>query len=251
MKNLNIFTLVYQAVTEISLIYNKNSGIIIMYTTNLFERSVNMAFDYKKKYKEIYTATFKPEIITVPKAHFIGYRGEGDATTEKSIFHQSIGALYTLAYALKGCRQAGHDVEGFYDFVVPPLETLWYMDDFDTLDYGKKTNITWTTVIRLPEFFSEDDLQWAIKDVYDKKHQNCSKAEYLTYDEGMCLQIQHLGPYPTIRNSIALLDDFIHTSNYVSDFSKERFHHEIYLSNPWKVEPEKNKSIIRIPIKLA
>ena len=208
-----------------------------------------MAFDFKKEYKEFYLPPAKPTIVTVPKANYIAVRGKGDPNEDGGAYQQAIGILYAVAYTLKMSYKTDHRIEGFYDYVVPPLEGFWWQEGIDGIDYSDKSTFCWISVIRLPDFIAKADFDWAVRTASKKKKKDCSKAEFLTVDEGLCVQIMHIGPYDDEPASVALMDRFLAENGYENDLSSTRLHHEIYLSDPRKVAPEKWKTVIRHPIK--
>ena len=209
-----------------------------------------MAFDFKKEYKEFYLPPAKPVVVTVPKANYIAVRGKGDPNEEGGAYQQAIGILYAVAYTLKMSYKTDHRIDGFYDYVVPPLEGFWWQEGIDGIDYSDKSTFCWISVIRLPDFITKADFDWAVQTVSKKKKIDCSKAEFLTIDEGLCVQIMHIGPYDDEPASVALMDRFLEENGYENDLSATRLHHEIYLSDARKVAPENWKTVIRHPIKL-
>ena len=208
-----------------------------------------MAFDFKKEYKEFYLPKNKPEIVTVPKANYIAVRGEGDPNEEGGAYQQAIGVLYAVAYTLKMSYKTDHRIEGFYDYVVPPLEGFWQQDGIEGVDYSNKAAFRWISVIRLPDFITKQDFDWAVETASKKKKTDCSAAEFLTLDEGLCVQILHLGPFDDEPATVARMDAYLAENGYENDFSETRLHHEIYLSDARKVPPEKWKTVIRHPIR--
>ena len=210
-----------------------------------------MAFDFKKEYKEFYLPSEKPVIVTVPKANYIAVRGKGDPNKEGGAYQQAIGILYAVAYTLKMSYKTDHRIEGFYDYVVPPLEGFWWQEGIDGIDCSDKSTFCWISVIRLPDFITKADFDWAVETASKKKKMDCSKAEFLTIDEGLCVQIMHIGPYDDEPESVALMDRFLEDNGYENDLSATRLHHEIYLSDARKVAPENWKTVIRHPIKTA
>ena len=209
-----------------------------------------MAFDFKKEYKEFYMPKNKPEIVEVPKANFIAVRGKGDPNEEGGAYQQAISVLYAVAYTLKMSYKTDYKIEGFFEYVVPPLEGFWWQDNVVGIDYADKSSFNWLSVIRLPDFVSEKDFQWAVETATKKKKIDCSSAEFLTVDEGLCVQIMHLGSYDDEPATAALMDNYIEKNGYANDLSDTRLHHEIYLSDPRKSPPEKWKTVIRHPIKM-
>ena len=210
-----------------------------------------MAFDFKKEYKEFYMPKDVPEIVTVPAANYIAVRGTGDPNMEGGAYQQAIGVLYAVAYTLKMSHKTDHRIEGFFEYVVPPLEGFWRQAGVDGFDPKRKADFEWISVIRLPDFVTEADLRWAAETAAKKKKLDCSAAEFLTVDEGLCVQIMHIGPYDDEPATVALMDQFIAGLGLVNDFSDVRQHHEIYLSDARKVAPEKRKTVIRHPVRRA
>ena len=208
-----------------------------------------MAFDFKKEYKEFYMPKNKPEIVTVPKANYIAIRGKGDPNEVCGAYQQAISVLYAVAYTLKMSYKTDHKIEGFFEYVVPPLEGFWWQDGKDGIDYTDKASFNWISVIRLPEFITQKDFEWAVETATKKKKLDCSSAELMTIDEGLCIQIMHLGPFDDEPATIALIDEYLEKNGYVNDITKTRLHHEIYLSDARRVVPEKWKTVIRHPIK--
>jgi hypothetical protein len=208
-----------------------------------------MAFDFKKEYKEFYLPPAKPVIVTVPKANYIGVRGKGDPNEEGGAYHQAIGILYAVAYTLKMSYKTDHRIDGFYDYVVPPLEGFWWQEGVDGIDYSDKSTFCWISVIRLPDFITKADFDWAVETASKKKKIDCSGAEFLAIDEGLCVQIMHIGPYDNEPATVALMDRFLEENGYENDLSATRLHHEIHLSDARKVAPVNWKTVIRHPIK--
>ncbi|MBQ7241733.1 MAG: GyrI-like domain-containing protein [Firmicutes bacterium] len=208
-----------------------------------------MAFDFKKEYKEFYMPKKKPEIVNVPKMNYIAVRGSGDPNDENGAYKQTIGLLYAVAYTLKMSYKTDHKIDGFFEYVVPPLEGFWFQEGIEGVDYTKKSEFHWISVIRLPDFVTEKDLEWAKETAAKKKKLDCSSVEFLTIDEGLCVQIMHTGSYDNEPESVDLMDRFIHENGCENDFGKNRLHHEIYLSDPRKTAPDKLKTVIRHPIR--
>lgn len=208
-----------------------------------------MVFDFKKEYKEFYMPKNKPEIVTVPKANYIAVRGKGDPNEEGGAYQQAISILYAIAYTLKMSYKTDYKIKGFFDYVVPPLEGFWWQEGSCGIDYGDKSKFCWISVIRLPDFITKKDFDWAVEVATKKKKLDCSKAEFLTIDEGLCVQIMHLGPFDNEPETVEIMDKFIAENGYQNDFSDTRIHHEIYLSDARKIPPEKWKTVIRHPIK--
>lgn len=208
-----------------------------------------MAFDFKKEYREFYMPKNAPEIITVPPMNYVAVRGAGDPNEEGGAYKSAVAVLYAVAYTLRMSRKSGHEIQGFFDYVVPPLEGFWQQDGVAGVDYSRKSDFRWISVIRLPDFITKSDFDWAVAQAERKKKLDCSRAEFLTLDEGLCVQIMHTGPYDSEPETVALMDAFLCERGFQNDFSDARLHHEIYLSDPRKSAPEKLKTVIRHPIK--
>lgn len=208
-----------------------------------------MAFDFKKEYREFYLPKNRPEIVTVPKANYIAVRGHGDPNEPGGAYQKAIEVLYSVAYTLKMSYKTDHKIEGFFEYVVPPLEGFWWQDGVNGVDYGDKSTFNWISVIRLPDFVTEADFRWAVDTAAKKKKLDCQAAELLPIDEGLCVQILHIGSYDAEPETVAVLDRFLAENGYVNDFSPIRLHHEIYLSDARKTAPDKLKTVIRHPIK--
>lgn len=208
-----------------------------------------MAFDFKKEYKEFYMPKNKPEIVTVPQANYIAVRGKGNPNEIDGAYQKAISILYAVAYTLKMSYKTEHKIEGFFEYVVPPLEGFWWQDNVDGIDYADKTAFNWISVIRLPEFITQKDFEWAVETASEKKKLDCSSAEFLTVDEGLCVQIMHIGAFDDEPQTVTLMDEYIAQNGYENDITESRLHHEIYLSDARKVAPEKWKTVIRHPIK--
>lgn len=208
-----------------------------------------MAFDYKKEYKEFYMPKNKPTIVEVPTMNYIAIRGEGNPNEENSEYKQSIGLLYAIAFTIKMSKMGERHIEGYFDYVVPPLEGFWWQEGVDGIDYAHKEEFQFVSVIRLPDFVTKEDFDWAIQEATRKKKMDFSKVEFMTYTEGLCVQIMHVGAYDDEPASIALMDAYIEENGYVNDFSERRMHHEIYLSDVRRVAPERLKTVVRHPIR--
>lgn len=208
-----------------------------------------MAFDFKKEFKEFYMPKNKPGIVTVPKANYIAVRGKGNPNEEGGAYQQAISVLYAIAYTLKMSYKSDYKIEGFFEYVVPPLEGFWWQDGAAGVDYSRKSEFNWISVIRLPDFVTKKDFDWAVETAHKKKKSDCSSAEFLSIDEGLCVQIMHLGPFDDEPETVAFMDAFIQEKGYVNDMDGGRMHHEIYMSDARKVAPEKWKTVIRHPIK--
>lgn len=208
-----------------------------------------MAFDYKKEYKEFYLPKNKPSLITVPPMNFIAVRGKGNPNEEGGAYKQSIGLLYGIAFTIKMSKMGDHRIDGYFDYVVPPLEGLWWQKDMKDIDYSRKEDFAWISMIRLPEFVTENEFAWAVAEASEKKKTNFSKVEFMTYDEGLCVQCMHIGPYDEEPATIEAMDAFAKEQGFSPDMAGQRRHHEIYLSDVRKCKPENLKTVIRHPIK--
>lgn len=208
-----------------------------------------MAFDYKKEYKEFYMPANKPSIVTVPKMNYIAVRGKGNPNDESGEYKDSIGLLYAIAFTIKMSYKGSHKIDGYFEYVVPPLEGFWWQEGSDTIDYTNKNGFNFISLIRLPDFVTEADFDWAVQEATKKKKADFSKVEFLTYDEGVCVQCMHVGSYDDEPKTVALMHEYMAINGYALDISESRYHHEIYLSDPRKCAVEKLKTVVRHPIK--
>lgn len=208
-----------------------------------------MAFDFKKEYKELYLPKNEPQIVTVQKINYIAVRGKGNPNEEGGEYKTAIGVLYAVAYTLKMSYKTDYKIEGFFKYVVPPLEGFWWQNGVESADYINKSAFNWISVIRLPDFVTKKDFDWAVQTASKKKKMDCSKAEFMSIDESLCVQIMHIGAYDNEPETVAILDRYVKENGYMTDFTDERHHHEIYLSDPRKAAPEKCKTVIRHPIR--
>ena len=208
-----------------------------------------MPFDYKKEYKEFYMPPKKPTIVTVPSMNYLAVRGKGDPNTPDGEYKQAIGLLYAIAFTIKMSKKSSRQIEGYFDYVVPPLEGFWWQDSVEGVDHAHKEDFNWISLIRLPDFVTAEDFDWAINEAAAKKKTDFSKVEFLTYNEGLCVQCMHIGRYDDEPATVRLMHEFIEQEGYTLDISDNRFHHEIYLSDARRVAPEKLKTVIRHPIK--
>ncbi|MDO5695448.1 MAG: GyrI-like domain-containing protein, partial [Eubacteriales bacterium] len=176
-------------------------------------------------------------------------RGSGDPNLEDGEYKQSMGLLYGIAYTIKMSKKGTHRIEGYFDFVVPPLEGFWWQDGIQGVDYEHKANFKWISVIRLPDFVKKTDFDWAVLEATKKKKTDFSKVEFMTYDEGLCVQCMHIGSYDSEPATVSMMHEYIESKGYDLDITDERMHHEIYLSDIRKVSENKLKTVIRHPIK--
>ncbi len=208
-----------------------------------------MAFDYKKEYRDLYMPKTVPDVVDVPEINYISVCGSGNPNEPDGEYQKAVGMLYAVAYTLKMSYKTDYHIDGFFEYVVPPLEGLWWTDCEERGDFSDKSAFRWKAMIRLPEFVKTDDVGWAKSLVSRKKGIDCSPLSFMTMHEGLCVQIMHIGPYDTEPVSLAVVDRFLHDNGYVKDISEYRRHHEIYLSDPRKSRPDKIKTVIRIPIR--
>ena len=208
-----------------------------------------MAFDYKKEFKEFYLPASKPGIVTVPTFNFIAVRGKGNPNDPDGEYSKALSMLYGIAYTIKMSKKGSYSIKGYFDYVVPPLEGFWWQDGIEGVDYSRKENFNWISVIRLPDFVTRDDFEWAIQEATRKKKEDFSKVEFLTVEEGLCVQCMHIGPYDSEPATVDQMHSFAEQQGYELDFSDKRLHHEIYLSDPRKVDLDKNRTVIRHPVR--
>ena len=208
-----------------------------------------MPFDYKKEYKEFYMPPKKPSIVEVPTMNYIAVRGKGNPNDENGEYKESMGLLYGIAFTIKMSYKGDHKIDGYFEYVVPPLEGFWWQDGVDGIDYAHKENFSFISLVRLPDFVTKADFDWAVSEATKKKKTDFSKVEFLTYKEGLCVQCMHIGSYDEEPATIALMDQYMKGNGYELDITDTRYHHEIYLSDARKVATEKLKTVIRHPIK--
>ena len=208
-----------------------------------------MAFDYKKEYKAFYLPKAQPQLVTVPPMNYIAVRGQGDPNEEGGAYKAAIGLLYGVAFTIKMSKHGDHRIDGYFDYVVPPLEGFWRQPGTMGFDYANKQRLEWISVIRLPDFVARADFDWAVSEAAQKKKQDFSAVEFLPVDEGLCVQLLHVGPFDDEPASVAKMDAYIAENGYENDFSDARWHHEIYLSDARKVAPERWKTVIRHPVR--
>lgn len=208
-----------------------------------------MPFDFKKEYKEYYLPPTKPSIVQVPAMNFVAVRGQGDPNQEDGAYQDAIGLLYGIAFTIKMSPKAGHAMEGYFEYVVPPLEGFWWIDGLDGMDYARKADLQWISCIRLPQFVTREEFDWAVGEATRKKKLDFSAVEFMTLEEGLCVQCMHLGPYDTEPTTVDAMHAYLAEQDLELDFSKVRRHHEIYLSDARRTAPEKLKTVIRHPVR--
>ncbi|MBR5754338.1 MAG: GyrI-like domain-containing protein, partial [Erysipelotrichaceae bacterium] len=205
--------------------------------------------DFKKEYKEFYMPANKPGIVEVPKMNYVAVRGKGDPNDENGEYQSSIGLLYGIAYTVKMSCKGDHKMEGYFEYVVPPLEGFWWQEGTEGMDYSRKDRMEFISVIRLPDFVTKEEFDWAVEEATRKKKQDFSKVEYFTYDEGICVQCMHLGSYDDEPKTVEAMHEYMKENGYELDITDKRYHHEIYLSDPRKTEASKLKTVVRHPIR--
>lgn len=209
-----------------------------------------MAFDFKKEYREFYMPKNTPSIVTVPKMNYVAIRGSGNPNDENGEYKKAISLLYGIAFTIKMSKKGSHQMDGFFDYVVPPLEGFWWQDGIDGIDYSHKESFNWISVIRLPDFVTKAEFDWAVSEATAKKKEDFSQAEFFTYDEGLCVQCMHIGSYDDEPATVETMHRYADEQGYVLDITSDRRHHEIYLSDARKAPPEKLKTVIRHPVRI-
>ena len=207
-----------------------------------------MAFDFKKEYKEFYLPAAKPGIVSVPAMNFIAVRGSGNPNDKDGEYQAAMELLYGVAFTIKMSYKGNHRIEGYFEYVVPPLEGFWWQDGMAGVDYAHKEDFQWISVIRLPDFVTKADFDWAVAEAAAKKKKDFSKVEFLNYEEGLCVQCMHIGPYDDEPATIKSMIEYAEEKGYRISLDDVRHHHEIYLSDPRRTTPEKMRTVIRLPI---
>lgn len=208
-----------------------------------------MAFDYKKEFKEFYMPAKKPGIVTLPPLNYIAVRGKGNPNDENGEYKNSISLLYGIAFTLKMSYKSNYKINGYFEYVVPPLEGLWWQNGREMIDYTHKENFHFISMIRLPDFITKQDFNWAVETATQKKKTNFSRVEFFTYHEGLCVQCMHIGPYDNEPSTIEAMHEYAEKNGYKPEITASRYHHEIYLSDPRRCDPNKLKTVVRHPIK--
>ena len=207
-----------------------------------------MAFDFKKEYKEFYLPPVTPTLVDVPPANYIAVSGTGNPNDEGSEYKDSIGLLYGIAFTIKMSKKGGRQIEGYFDYVVPPLEGLWWSENGE-VNYAHKEAFHFISMIRLPEFVTRADFGWAVAEATRKKKTDFSKVEFFHYEEGRCVQCMHIGPFNSEPITIGKMKAFAEQQGLSIAIDDVRRHHEIYLSDPRKTAADKLKTVIRYPVK--
>lgn len=210
-----------------------------------------MPFDYKKEYREFYLPPKKPHIIEIPSMNYAAVRGKGDPNKPEGEYKTAIGLLYGIAFTIKMSYKGSHKIDGYFSYVVPPLEGLWWQKGCVGIDYSHKENFEWISMIRLPEFVTREEFDWAVREAQRKKQSDFSKVEFFPYHEGLCVQCMHIGSYDKEPETIRAMDRYLAENGYVNDMTDSRFHHEIYLSDPRRAAKEKLRTVIRHPVRKA
>lgn len=208
-----------------------------------------MSFDYKKEYKEFYMPPKKPVIVEVPRMNYIAVRGKGNPNEEDGEYKTAVGILYAIAYTIKMSYKGTRKIDGYFEYVVPPLEGLWWQEEQAGIDYAHKETFHWISLIRLPDFVTKEDFAWAVQEAEKKKKLDASKAEFFTYEEGLCVQCMHIGAYDNEPATVQAMAEYAAANGYQEDITPQRYHHEIYLSDPRKTNPSTMKTVVRHPIK--
>lgn len=208
-----------------------------------------MAFDFKKEYRALYQPKKQPGIIDAPRAHYLAVRGQGNPNQKGGAYQQAISLLYGVAYTIRMSYKTDHQIPGFFEYVVPPLEGFWWQENGAAMDYEKKDQMHFISLIRLPEFATPPEVDWAKEQAARKKKMDCSSVEFLSYEEGLCVQCMHIGSYDDEPATIRSMHEYAAAQGYAVDITAKRFHHEIYLSDPNKCEVGKLKTILRLPIR--
>lgn len=209
-----------------------------------------MPFDYKKEYKEFYMPPKKPTIVEVPAMNYIAVRGQGDPNDEKEEYAQALGLLYGIAFTIKMSYKGDHKIQGYFEYVVPPLEGFWWQENTKGMDYTRKQDLYFISMIRLPDFVTKEDFDWAIQESTKKKKMDFSKVDFLNVNEGLCVQCMHIGSYDDEPDTVSAMHQFVKENGYTLDFNDHRWHHEIYLSDPRRCDVQKLKTVIRHPIRI-
>ncbi len=208
-----------------------------------------MPFDYKKEYREFYLPPRTPVLVDVPEMRFLAVRGRGDPNAPDGAYQAAISLLYGVAFTIKMSKKGSRPIEGYFDYVVPPLEGFWWQEGVSGIDYARKEDFQWISLIRLPDFVRRSDFDWAVAEAARKKQMDFSPVEYLTYTEGLCVQCMHIGPYDAEPETVEAMHAFAAREGYAPDLSPDRYHHEIYLSDARRVPPERRKTVIRHPVR--
>jgi hypothetical protein len=208
-----------------------------------------MAKDYKKEYKDLYLPKTKPMIVDIPEMQFVAIEGKGDPNDKNGEYFKAMQILYSIQFTIKMSKMGNNKLNGYFDYVVPPLEGLWWFDNNEKISSKNKSKYNWISMIRLPEFVDKNIFKWACDEVLNKKNIETKNVKFLKIKEGLCVQCMHMGSYDDEPKTIDLIEKFIEENNLKNDIAEKRRHHEIYLSDPRKTAIEKLRTVIRIPVK--
>lgn len=208
-----------------------------------------MTFDFKKEYKEFYLPPKKPGIVTVPPMHYIAVRGKGDPNDEKGEYKAGIGLLYAVAFTIRMSYKGEHKIDGFFQYVVPPLEGLWWQEGTEEMDYAHKEDLQFISMIRLPDFVTREDFDWAVAEASEKKNMDFGNVEFFSYNEGECVQCMHIGSYDDEPKTVAAMNTYMKQEGYELDLTEVRRHHEIYLSDPRRCDVSRLRTVLRHPVR--
>lgn len=200
-----------------------------------------MPTDMKRSLKQLYTARPEPQLIEVPKRRFLMVDGTGDPESTRA-FQDAIGALYSVAYTVKFARKKATGET----FVVPPIEGLWWSGEDGVLDLtDAKRTWRWRLMLAVPDDVTKAEVDDA-RTQAEKKHPNPAlrKLHVKDYDEGLCVQVMHVGPYSTERPTIERMLSYARENAH----ELRGKHHEIYLGDPRRTKPEKLRTILRQPV---
>ena len=206
--------------------------------------------DYKKDYRDLYSPKTKPVIIDIPEMNFVAMEGRGNPNEEDGEYQKALGVLYGIQYTIKMSKKGDKIPNGYFDYVVPPLEGFWWLENNEEFSFNNKSEFCWLSIIRLPEFVDKKLFVWACNEVSKKKNIETKNAYFYKLKEGLCVQCMHIGSYDNEPETLKMMDEFIVNSNLKKDLSATRKHHEIYLSDPRKTDVSKMKTVLRIPVKV-
>jgi hypothetical protein len=208
-----------------------------------------MAYDFKKEQKELYRPGKRPAIIKVPPMNYPAVQGKGDPNAENGEYSQALQLLYGIAYTIKMSKKGDYQIPGYFDFVVPPLEGMWWQPGIKGVDYQHKEQFNFISLIRMPDFVTPEIFDWAVKTATEKKQTDFSKVELRSVDEGLCVQALHVGAYDDEPATVEKLHEFITNNDLQLDINDHRHHHEIYLSDPRRTKPANLKTVLRLPVR--
>ena len=212
---------------------------------------MSVAFDFKREYRALYQPSREPALIEVPPMNFVAVEGRGDPNAPDGDYQRALSVLYGVSYTIRMSKRGGRRIEGYFDYVVPPLEGFWWMPGEAAMDFARKADFCWLSAIRLPDFVTAADFDWAVAEASRRKGLDCGAARFTRIGEGLCAQVMHVGPYDDEPETIARLSSFIRENGCAENLTETRRHHEIYLSDPRRTAPEKMKTVIRTPVRMA